>query len=366
MSIACPRALPAISPRRISCLSAAVALSATLTAPVHAILVNPVVVAGTESTAAVTAGVTPQFGFALGAQIDPLSSAAADSATDDVLNAAADTTDTTDGSAHATLDNTDINLSTVGARSTVTTGAGGSDSPVPNPPTRSLANFSIGGFGATLSTTGLAPGDTGEVDLTLNVDGTLTYVDPAATAGMNVEIQDPFGGPSTFVSDISGSVSVLMALSDQLPTLASPVVPDLTSLSFTPLFNGSLVIESSAGAGTAPTITAIGDFQVGDFTVQPGCDGMFCQVDVLLSRTFNDVQSLGFGENFDLGLLMFTEAQIAPEAGRSLDIDFANTASVDVALTAVPGTSVPEPATLGLLAAALGLTGWARRKERRA
>ena len=307
----------------------------TLSPVASAVPVTPVVVAGSTTAAAFTLGTVPGD-FSLGIQVDALAASTAESAS----NGVSPLTDTTDGSASATVDTTDINLSSVGSRSFAGTGADGS--PAPPAPLRDVTNSSFGAFGATLSTLDLAPADTAEVDLTLNFDGTITYRDDGS-AGINVESVDANLDP-ILIPDISGSVSVLMDLSDLTTVpLNFDGTPDLSGLTFVPLFNGSLTLESS-GAG-APLLTAVGDFGLLDYTILPGCDAFFCQVDVLMSRTFSDVQSLGLGDTFDLGLMVFTDAQTSRAPGRSIDMDFMNTASV---LVDIATTSVPAPVT-GLL-----------------
>jgi hypothetical protein len=76
---------------------------------------------------------------------------------------------------------------------------------------------------------------------------------------------------------------------------------------------------------------------------------------------FADVQSLGFGDLFDVGLLLMTSADGVSAENRVIDSDFGNTASVDVAFVA---QQAPAPATLLLLAAGLIGMAAARRSRR--
>ena len=327
------------------------ALPLALTAvSAQAVPVTPVIVPDSGLTTALTVGAVPGA-VAVDADSDPAASSAFASAANNTGPA-----DTTEGSAQATIDATDINLSSVGSRSFVGTDLG---SPVaPNPAARDAFNLSFGSLGATLSTVDLAPGDVAEVDLTLNFEGSIIYRDPTGSAGENVASVDENLQP-IFIPDISGSVSLLMDVSNLVSDI--PVnfdgTPDLSALTFVPLFNGSLTLESVAGVA-APLLTTEGDFDLLDYIIAPGCTAFFCQVDVAMSRTFNDVQSLGLGDEFEVGLFVLTDAQSVRDPGRSIDVDFMNTASVDVNIETA---EVPAPAPLVLLLT--GLLGCAARRR---
>jgi hypothetical protein len=97
----------------------------------------------------------------------------------------------------------------------------------------------------------------------------------------------------------------------------------------------------------------------GDFTPVV-CDAlMVCRVSVTMTLLFEDVvPSLGFGETFDIGLILLTSADAISDAGRMAASLFFDSASVEVALTA----QVPEPGTLPLLALAILALAAARRR----
>ncbi len=329
---------------------------------VRAVVVTPTVVGGSTSASAATIGFIPIGLLSLAVDFGQLTTASAPaSATNAGFHPDPTRADTTDGAATATVDATDINLSTVGARSFVGTDVGGSPFPPPDPVFRNLMNLSIGGYSATLSTDGLAPGDTAQVNLTLNVDGSLIYTDPNGIAGETVESIDDMGMP-ILISDMSGTVSVIMSLTDATTDVNFSLDPD--DLSFVPLFNGSATLESVAG-NNMPVLTRAGDWddpaRTVDFTVVPGCDAFFCQIDVIMSLLFEDVQQLGFGDEFDVGLLVFTDAEALGAPGRSLDVHFLNTASVTVDIIAL-SQAVPEPTTLLLLGLGLAGLGFARKR----
>lgn len=277
--------------------------------------------------------------------------------------------DTAEAQADVSIDTSDINNSEVKARSLAST----TDVPAFTSQYLPLTGRSVGGLNATLSTTGLAPGDTASVDLLLNVSGSLIYSDPGGNASTTTEV-NPFD-PSDFdvVPHLSADVSVLFAVADLLTITTTSIfgldIPD--PLPFFALFNGSAVLESTTGIGTAPMLVLEGDWadpaRSGDFTTVGTCDASFCQVDIATSILFQNVQSLGLGETFEAGLLLLTNAEAYSDANpttgasRSAESNFFNTASFDVSLNLAPSTAVPEPGTLLLIILGIATLGATQR-----
>jgi hypothetical protein len=202
-----------------------------------------------------------------------------------------------------------------------------------------MTDGSIAAFNATLSAAGLAPAGTATVDLRLAVRGSLIYADPGGGA---ITVIDPdFDLP---VSGISTNVSVILAIA--AATTPVPIPPPLL-----PLFNGSATLRSPMVAGNAPDLVLEGDWasRPGDFTAVT-CDAlMVCRVDVAMTLLLAGVESLGFGETFDIGLILETNADAISDTGRMAASLFFDSASVGVSLTA----QVPEPGTLALVALAM-------------
>ena len=352
----------------VSSLTAAWLLS--LPTGASAVVVDPTV---TNSTAvAITAGSVPleptnflfdslplQM-FGLDVQVEDASASATAS------NVPPGGAETADGAAEVDLDLAIINNSAFRSRSKVTT----EDSPPAA--TQSIfrmANGSVAAMSTTLSTVGLAPGETATVDLALNVTGSLIYTDPtgAATTGL---LEDPFDPQfNEQVPDMSASVSLVFALADPILILDPSQIPD--PLPFATLFNGSLTLESIPGGG-APLLVGEGDW-AGLIGVQQGpCDQFFCQVDVATQVLFPDVQSLGFGETFETGLVLLTSADAISDQdgaglGRMSESNFFDTVlldptSFDVTLTVDPALApATEPGTMLLMVLGLGALGWRRR-----
>jgi hypothetical protein len=328
----------------------------------QAVPVTPVV---SNSTAAVgTIGIVPFpiSNFALDVQTTNASAAATAS------NVPLGGADTADGAAEVSIDVTDINNSEVKSRSIVST----TDLPAFSAQEFGMADRSVGGLSATLSTAGLAPGDTASVDLLLNVSGSLIYSDPGGNASTTTVV-DPFDATNfDVVPHLSADVSVLFAVADLLAITTTSIfgldIPD--PLPFFALFNGSAALQSTTGTGTAPLLVLEGDWadpsRSGDFVVGT-CDATFCQVDITTSILFQNVQSLGLGETFEAGLLLLTNAEAYSDAnpvagtGRSAESNFFQTASFDVSLSLIPSTAVPEPGTLLLVALGLAVFGATRR-----
>jgi hypothetical protein len=323
----------------------------------RAVVVTPVV--SSSSAAVGTFAAVPFPGFPLpftsfAVDVQPTNASVAAS----IDNLVFDGAETAEGEAEVAIDTTDINNSVVKAKSKVFT----ADAP---PPSQEIltTDRSVGGLSATLSTDGLAPADTASVNLLLGVTGSLIYNDPTGSAG-TFEVEDPFDPTMVdIVPDMTASVSVILALADVLP-VTGPEIPE--PLPFETLFDGSVVLESTTGAGTTPDLIREGDWadvaRDLDFTTIGTCDAFFCQINISTSILFEDVQSLGFGETFEAGLILLTNVEGISDSGRSLESNFFDTASFELSFTLLTDTPVPEPATWLLMA--FGLAAFGVRRNR--
>jgi hypothetical protein len=116
-----------------------------------------------------------------------------------------------------------------------------------------MVDSALGRLTATLSTSGLSPGDLATVDLTVNVTGSLIYVDPTGAAGTSDIVVD--GEVLGTLRDMSASISLILALAENLAVVDPFVLPD--PLPFVPLFDGSATLRSTA-AGMAPELAREG------------------------------------------------------------------------------------------------------------
>ena len=323
------RTLAAVS---TACLLLLVGAPGARAVPVLPTVSNP-------TAAAVTAGIVPLFMIDFPVDVQPTSA----SVTSTLTNAPG--AETAQGAAAVNVDTTDINASIVRARSQVSTET--TSPPAPDT-THAMTNGSVAGFNATLSTAGLLPGDTATVDIALTVRGSLIYTDPGGSATTTVieEIAAP---------DISANVSVILALADVF-VVADPLPPIPDPLPLRPLFNGSATLQSPLSAGGMPDLVRVGDWadplRNADFLQVGDCSATSCRFDVMMTLNFVNVQLLGFGETFDIGLLLQTNADALSDPGRMAASLFFDSASIAVTLTA-PVAAVPEPGTLMLLAVAI-------------
>ncbi len=307
--------------------------------PAHAVDVNPTV--SNTTAVAFTSGLVPD-------PVDGLGFAATDSGEVQLTDAIAAATvtsipnggaETADGAAQVSIDLGNISNSLFRARSEVFT------APPPAVPTPPPFNFlmqdqSLAAMTATLSTDGLVgPGETAMVNLVLNVSGTLVYNDPAGTAAANVLV-DPFDPTNTEIAhDMSANVSALLLLADALEVTDDMLLDlDINNLPVASLFNGSVTLASKVGGG-APDLTRDGDWADmaldGDFVMVGACTAFSCEVDINTTITLNDVQSIGFGQTFEVGLILFTSVDGISDNvndGRRLESNFFDTASFHVTL----------------------------------
>jgi len=291
------------------------------------------------------------------------------SVADTVSSLATGGAETSDGAANATIDSTDFfGGSVYRARSEVFT-----DPAIPptNGPSGdfgfefNMNNQSLVAIVATLDTIGLVgPGDTATVDAVFNLSGSLVYEDPTGAAGAT-EVQDPFD-PSLveIVPDMQTSVSVQFLLAD---VVVPPLVPDPENPPVTAVFSAGATLESVLNGGT-PMLSTQGDLNVGDFIMNGVCDGFTCQYDIDISVPFFDLQSLGFGDTFEAGLILLTSVEGVSGnfggAGRRLESNFFDTASFSVTLEVEQAGAVPEPGSVFMLGIGLVVLTLTRRRSR--
>lgn len=334
-------------------LAAVTAAGVTSLAGIAAALAGPVTPLVVNSTATViSAGNVPIGITDFAADAQPTSVSVTSSTTNVPPPPGGGVGETTAGAAAVTVDVSDINASVVRSRSEVST-----TRTSPATETQNMFHGSIAGFNASLATDGLSPGGAATVDLVLNVSGRLIYSDPNRTA--NTVVDPDFG---IAVSDLAASVSVILALAAPVTIPPDPAEPP-DPLPLVPLFNGSATLRSPTTAGLAPDLVLEGDWRghAGDFTSPGTCDAAHCEVNVSTMLLFPDVQSLGFDQMFDIGLLLLTNADSTSDQQRMAASLFFDSASVSVRLTAL-AAPVPEPGTLSLLALALAGLALARRR----
>lgn len=275
--------------------------------------------------------------------------------------------ETSVGSASAAIDTTDFfGGSTYGASSEVRTSDSGPPTDGPTgflQLTFNMANQSLAAVDAVLDTTGLiGPGETGTVDAVLNLTGSLIYDDPTGIAAAT-EVLDIFD-PSIVldvVPEMVSSVSIAFLIADAVdPTMVDPNNPPAASV-----FSGSATLESVVGGGM-PAFSTSGDLDPSQFAQIGTCDAFFCQYDIDISIPFFDIQSLGFGEQFEAGLILTTSVNGVTgntgADGRRLVSDFEDTASFGISIDVQQRASVPEPSSIALLALGVALMGVARRR----
>ncbi len=320
-------------------LPAALAGAWLMAGPAHAVEVNPTV---SDTTAvAFTGGQVPDpvtflgFNFADSGEVQ-LADAIAAATVTSIPNGGAETAD---GAAQVSVDLVNINNSLFRARSEVSTA---SPPAVPTPPPFNflMQDQSLAAMTATLSTDGLVgPGETAMVNLVLNVSGTLVYTDPSGTAAANVLV-DPFDPTNTEIAhDMSANVSALLLIADVLQVTDDILLAvDFNNLPVASLFNGSVTLASKVGGG-APDLTREGDWADtaldGDFVMNGACTAFSCEFDINTTITLNDVQSMGFGQTFEVGLILFTSVDGISDntnGGRRLESNFFDTANFQVTL----------------------------------
>jgi hypothetical protein len=193
---------------------------------------------------------------------------------------------------------------------------------------------------AQVETGGADPGNPIDIDLNLDIDGVLTYINNNTNVG---------------AGDLLSSVMVRLTLHDTLTGATS-------------VFDGSAIL-SGVSRTLPPELIRSGDWadpsRDGDFAVDPNCRAFTCQVDVNASIIVDDALLVGFGETFGVEVELITSAFQAQGRETGASSDFSNTANVNLS-SSTPGitfTLVPEPNTALLVG--LGLTGLGALRRRR-
>lgn len=192
---------------------------------------------------------------------------------------------------------------------------------------------------AQVQTGGADPGNPIDIDLNLDVDGVLTYLNNNTNVGLG---------------DLLASVTVRLTLYDLLTGA-------------TKVFDGNASL-SSISRTEAPELIRGGDWadasRDADFAVDSNCGAFTCQVDVNAFIAVDDALLVGFGETFGIEVELITSAFQAQGRETGATSDFSNTVSVNLSSN-TPGitfTLVPEPGTALLVGLGLTALGSMRRR----